>query len=365
MNGKGVPTGPLFRSSVEAVQFELPERSGSGCSSRARHQPGETTRSECNERAAPLRGEPPKAANNPSLSSGVHPLIRFFLSFFSFFIALSASTSALAQAASSGASIDPVHWAYAAYYGTGRYALSGDSDTYVLGVTPGRTFREPVLHEDGQRTLGIRLRVPVAIGSHHFSTDVAINQIALDDVNTISIVPGVEIEIPMTERWTLKTLTYVGYGSEPGHDNAADVYWVGMRSRYAFEPGKTRISLVNGITRMGYSGDSGESSQAMPLLSGLDFRRQLQKKLGDERVFLNWHVSYTRYIEDLGVDLPGLTENSINISSEWELGLAFSKGDSRLSLWRLSWDRLGLAYRFDSSGSFSGVSIYFASLFDR
>lgn len=296
-------------------------------------------------------------------STGVLSLFRLF---FSFSLVLYVSASALAQPASPESSIDPVHWAYAAYFGTGRYALSGDSDTYVLGVTPGWEIRDPVLSEDGQRTLGIRLRVPVAIGSHQFSPDVAIDELALDDVNTISIVPGVEIEIPMTERWTLKTLTYLGYGSEPGNGSSADVYWVGMRSRYAFEPGKTRISLVNGITRLGYSSNSGESSKAMPLLSGLQFRRQLeQKKLGDEPVFLNWHVSYTRYLEDLGVDLPGLTDNSINVSSEWELGLAFSKGDTRLKLWRLSWDRVGIAYRFDSGGSFSGVSIYFASLFDR
>jgi hypothetical protein len=31
----------------------------------------------------------------------------------------------------------------------------------------------------------------------------------------------------------------------------------------------------------------------------------------------------------------------------------------------LKWDRVGLAYRFSSDGNFSGISIFFRSLYER
>ena len=53
------------------------------------------------------------------------------------------------------------------------------------------------------------------------------------------------------------------------------------------------------------------------------------------------------------------------IADEWEFGRAFSRGNERLRIWRLSLDRFGLAYRFSSSGDFRGFNFVFASVFDR
>lgn len=273
---------------------------------------------------------------------------------------------ALAQVDPQVASEDPIHWAYAAYFGTGRYALDGLADTYVLSFTPGWEWRESEWDDSGRRQLGFRFRMPVAIGAHEFSPDVSLESFRLKSVNTISAVPGIEIEIPATERWTLRSLSYLGFGTELDGGASARLYWLGMRSQFKFELDETEIFLVNGLSRVGYSGEGEASSRIMPLSTGLEFRRQLaNRKIGDEPVFLNWHVSYTKYLDELAFDFGGANTDPIQVASEWELGVAFSKGDQKLKLWRLSWDRVGLAYRFDPDGDFSGVSLVFQSLFDR
>jgi hypothetical protein len=53
------------------------------------------------------------------------------------------------------------------------------------------------------------------------------------------------------------------------------------------------------------------------------------------------------------------------ISDQWEFGLAFSKLDERIGLWRFRFDRLGLAYRFSSDGELQGVGFVFESMFDK
>ena len=45
--------------------------------------------------------------------------------------------------------------------------------------------------------------------------------------------------------------------------------------------------------------------------------------------------------------------------------MAFGKGAEPLRLWRLHWNRVGIAYRFSSDGEFKGISVFFSSLFDR
>jgi hypothetical protein len=258
------------------------------------------------------------------------------------------------------------HWAYAAHFGTGRYALNGHSETIVLSVAPGWTWREPFLDQAGERRPGFRFLLPVAIGAYEFSSFNQIGKLNLGSINSISAVPGVEIRIPMSERWTLKTLGFVGLGTETGGGTDARIFRLGFRSQLRFMPKKTELLLVNGIGRIGYSADGGLSSQINLLLTGFDFRRPLQnRKIVGVPANIHWHVLHTRYLDSLGLSLAEFSARPVTVSSEWELGFAMSKQVGSFNLWKLKLDRIGLAYRFGADGKFSGVGIVFKSLFDR
>jgi len=82
-----------------------------------------------------------------------------------------------------------------------------------------------------------------------------------------------------------------------------------------------------------------------------------------EQLILTWHGMYTTFENNLDMVLE---DNSIEpITDQWEFGLSLRKKEKRIKIWWLSFDRLGLAYRFSSSGDLKGISIVFRSVFDR
>ena len=99
-------------------------------------------------------------------------------------------------------------------------------------------------------------------------------------------------------------------------------------------------------------------------MAGLEFDYPLGNyKLDDEQVILSWHGTYTTYEEDLDLVLEDGSTNAI--TDQWELGISFHKSDGRIKLGWFKFDRLGLAYRFSSSGDLKGISFVFRSVFER
>ncbi len=259
-----------------------------------------------------------------------------------------------------------IHWAYASFFGTGWYNIADGGEVYAFSVRPRWTWREPELHENGERTVGVEFRLPLTLGVHQFDLDNIPEILDLENVSTISVVPGVEIEIPINTRWTLKPLGYVGWGTEIDGDSSAWIYWGGIKSRVSFESGELEWALINSLLYVGYSADGPTSGKVNPFLTAFEFQRPLRnKRIGGDQVYLNWHVGYTQYFDDLDFNIGPADVSPVEISGEWELGVAFSKGQRRLSLWRLEWDRVGLAFRFSSGGELTGLNITFRSVFDR
>jgi hypothetical protein len=89
---------------------------------------------------------------------------------------------------------EPIHWAYGAYFGTGVYRMGGGEEIYVLSARPRWQIREATLVEDGKRSTGVELRFPITVGAHQFDTSAIGETLGIDNVGTVSAVPGVEID---------------------------------------------------------------------------------------------------------------------------------------------------------------------------
>jgi hypothetical protein len=257
-----------------------------------------------------------------------------------------------------------VHWAYSSYFGTGWYQVSGDHDVFVLRTTPRWELREADIAEDSTRTIGIELKFPITIGLDRFQIDDIPGAIDPDNLASLSITPGVDITIPINERWALRPFVSVGWGTLINGSDSAWTYWTGVKSKYAFQNGKLDWALVNSVAYVGYTPNHGPSEDFWPLMAGLEFDYPLGKyQLDDEQVFIGWHGMYTTYENDLDLVLePGSTNP---ITDQWEIGMSFHKNNGRIKIWLFSFDRLGLAYRFSSSGDLKGISFVFRSVFER
>ena len=261
---------------------------------------------------------------------------------------------------------EDVHWAYAAHFGTGHYSLDGGGDTTVIGVAPGWLWREPSVRESGRYSPGFRLRLPIAVGAHEFADFDQLGGFRRDSINTLIVTPGVEVGFVRSERWRVKALGFAGLGTESNSNVDAKIFRLGFRSELGFELSDTSMFLVNGIERFGFSADNDVSDAINLVSTGLEFRRPLaNKRLGGIPLALHWHVMYTNYLDTLGLDVARVSLDPATIGSEWELGVAFSKQNKRLELWRLKLDRLGLVLHYSGDNSFAGVGVSFRSLFDR
>jgi hypothetical protein len=263
--------------------------------------------------------------------------------------------------------INEVHWAYSAYFGTGWYQVSGDRDVYVLRMTPRWDIREADYSADGERTIGIELRFPITVGLDRFGLDDLPDVIDPDNVASVSVTPGADITIPVTARWSLRPYVAVGWGTVLGSSESSWTYWGGVKSHYSFKNGKLEWALVNSASYVGYTPNEGESEYFLPLMVGLEFDYPFgERKLGDEQLMLSWHGMYTSFENNLDFILDdGTVGPSEPITDQWEFGASLHKQTSPIKIWFMKFDRLGLAYRFSSSGDLKGISFVFRSMFDR
>jgi hypothetical protein len=257
-----------------------------------------------------------------------------------------------------------LHWAYASYFGTGWYSVGDNRDAYVLRMTPRWEYREASLGDDGDRSIGIYFKFPVTIGLDTLDLSNLPGALEPDNLASLSVTPGIDIEIPVTQRFTLRPYLAVGYGVTTNSNESAWTYWTGVRSRYSFQSGKLDWALLNSISYVGYTPNEGSAEDFWPLMIGLEFNYPLGKAEAKEGSWiLHWHGTYTSFENDLDF-LAANSPDAKPITDEWELGIAFRRKGERIPIWFMSFDRLGLAFRSSSDGELRGIAFIFRSLFD-
>jgi hypothetical protein len=260
--------------------------------------------------------------------------------------------------------ISTIHWAYSTYFGTGWYRIGDDRDAFAVRFAPRRRLREGALGDDGSRTIGIEFRLPITIGLDHFPLDDLRGSVNPENLANLTVTPAIFFDIPIKERWMLRPFVAAGWGTVLNGDESAWTYWAGLRSRFAFSAGKVDMALINSIGLVGYSPNNGPSTNFWPVMAAVEMATPLGSLRHDDRqLMLHWHGGYTFFQDDL--DIVQRDRTTEPISDQWELGLAVSKTDARIKLWRFSFDRVGLAYRFSSDGELQGIGFVFQSLFDQ
>jgi hypothetical protein len=281
-----------------------------------------------------------------------------------FFVCLSGLLIFSAEPLAQESTINSVHWAYSAYFGTGWYQVSGDRQVFVIRGTPRWEMREASFSADGERTIGIEFRFPITGGLDNFSTHDIPGSVDLDNVASLSVTPGIDITIPVTERWWLRPYAAVGWGTALDGDDSAWTYWAGINSRYTFQKGNLNWALINSVAYVGNTPSNANSDAFWPLMAGLEFDYPLgNKQLDNEQLYLSWHGMYTTFEDDLDQTIGGISSQPI--TDQWEFGVSIRKKKEPIKVWFLKFDRLGLGYRFSSSGDLKGITFIFRSVFER
>ncbi len=256
-----------------------------------------------------------------------------------------------------------IHWAFAAYFGSGWYQAGDKQEVFALRFTPRWQLGE-WSGGAADRPVRLQLRLPLTTGLYNLDARSPEESIDVDNLAAASLTPGLVLDVPVNARWTLRPQLYAGWGTELDGSEEAWIYWAGIKSRYEFGGGARPWTLLNGLAYLGHDPSEGNSSDFMSLMAGLEFASGSPFRLpSGEALKLHWHGVYTAYLDPVRFRVGSIRDS--RVAEEWELGISASRGRGEIEIWRLSFDRLGLSYRFTSSGKFEGISLVFNSVFER
>lgn len=214
-----------------------------------------------------------------------------------------------------------VHWATAAFFGTGWYTVSDNRSMFIFRIPP----RQSGWTDEGERELGIEIQYPVALGLHQL--DDLPDFIAFDNYGTTTITPGVEVEIPVNERWYLRPFGHIGFAYERQSEECAGIWYGGLKSRYLMgnSTGR-RWPFLSSLYYAGYKPEYKNRGRYGGLMGGFEFDHRMRKlQTNDEPLYLNWHLTYNYLFDDLQFHI---NENKFEtIKDTWELGVALGRGD--------------------------------------
>jgi hypothetical protein len=254
-----------------------------------------------------------------------------------------------------------VHWATAAFFGSGWYQVDDNRSAFIFRIPPRQTLRTSGWNDDGTRRLGIEIHYPLALGLHRL--DDIPDFIEFDNYGTITFTPGVEIEIPVNQRWYLRPYAHLGFGYERKSGEWAGIWYGGLKSRYRLgESEKLRWSLLNGIYYAGYRPQYENRGQYASVMAGLEFNQPLGGlRLMGEPARLNWHVTYSYMFDRLNFHVD--EERVESIDDQWEIGLALSRGDKGIKFWFVTFEHVGLSYKRSSNSRYRAITFNLRSPF--
>jgi hypothetical protein len=231
------------------------------------------------------------------------------------------------------------NWYYASVYGTGYYKI-GEESVAVLRLPFAVTLRPPT-----EEQWGLRLTLPV-VGAF---ADFDLREFDLGRVSTagVSIVPGVEAQIPVNARWLVKPFASLGMAREFQRDSSAIIWSVGATTVYDRPIGDNLLSALGGkLVFAGYQ-SGGEKSILSALSIGGDLGFPLKTEISGRQAVLGTQLIGTVYFNDIEFLLPA--SGTKEVSSELEVALTL--GVRRpFEVLGVSFDRIGLGYRRGSDG---------------
>jgi hypothetical protein len=254
-------------------------------------------------------------------------------------IALSVIAPASAQDQLRASEEQLVNYAFATQLGSGVYSISGR--TLQIYRLP---FRY-VITEPEEHRPGIRLTLPLTVGFVDFKPQDVLDTGLPHDLDTLSFVPGIELDYELTPRWHLLPFAQAGRAWDLASDSDATVFSFGVHAAAAKGYQSFDLRFDVGATYGAVEPDQGFRSDSFVLIkAGIEGRRPLDLKLGGHTFDWGAYLLADFFADrpDAPLDAAVDTANPL----QFELGLTVGPR-SRMTVWRIPVPRIGVGYRFN------------------
>ena len=200
---------------------------------------------------------------------------------------------------------------------------------------------------------GLRITFPVSLSSTRVEALGDVEEFVAN-LQTASVIPGVEVVVPVGGRWQLKPFAEIGIGAGSSEGDVEVLYGVGLRSSGGVPAGRVALTLGGAAAYKKPATSRARLDGYSRLEAGIDAQVPLGFDLGGGDARGGVYGIVRRFSN---LDLERLGQEPIELRNQYELGISFST-DPALRLWKVKLPWIGLGYQFGDV--VSGVRLYLA-----
>ena len=255
------------------------------------------------------------------------------------------ATKVLAQEESSGVA----NYAYSIFIGTGKYTID-DRTIYSIRAPLAFTLKSPD-YDSGQ--IGYQLLLPMAVGITNFDTIEDLPDLRVDSLQTMSVTPGLVIQLPVKRNWQIKPFAQVGLGWDMTSSSNSLIWGAGARTRAWFGTGGKW--LIGGeLLRAGNNPkyDEEPNTRFTRLGIGAEYKWQTNWSPFGHRV--SWHGRLLQYYFTHKVTYEA-PPTEVEIKNSTEVGVSFGI-DPPINLLGYKFRQGGIGY--ERSENFNAIILF-------
>ena len=167
------------------------------------------------------------------------------------------------------ADIEPVHYAYANYLGSGIYKTTGQHASLIS-----LPFSYEIGHKD-KTSYGLRL--PISVGFFDFGLADLPNFDFPDEVGTITFTPGLAFNYQYNRNWLIESYIDIGYGRNITTNKGVNIHSSGVSALYNFDVQDYDAIWANRIYYARYDGNGYDAKDSYAAIqTGIDVGLPLQ-----------------------------------------------------------------------------------------
>jgi hypothetical protein len=215
--------------------------------------------------------------------------------------------------------VELLNYAFGNYLGSGFYS-SGGGEVFILHIPLATTLR-PMTNDEA----GWIVKYPVTLGIANIGGgEIAEGEIPdLNDVGTVSVIPGIEYLYPVLPNWYLVPFFDLGIARDLTNETSIRVLGTGMKSFVEFDIGDNSLTLGNRFLFADQeSFDHGSHSNFSVFETGLDYIIPTELSINGSVIKLGLYFINYYYLDDLV--LVDYLDDRISLESKNEIGFTVS-----------------------------------------
>ena len=235
--------------------------------------------------------------------------------------------------------VELTNFAFANYLGTGFYA-TGDGTVFILSIPLSTTLR-PMTSNDP----GWVFNYPVTVGVTNFDEIIDGTVPNVNDVGTLSVIPGIEYHYPVMHNWTLIPFFDLGIARDVVNNRNIRVLGAGVKSFATFDFDRNRLTLGNRLLFADESDFESDSDSNFAVFeTGLDYNIPTDIIIHGSHIDVSFYYINYYYLKELV--LLKILDNPIALENKNEVGFTVSLPEYT---WLPDNSRLGFGIQFTSN----------------